>query len=61
MDLTWARSLFTVCVFISFVLVLVIVFSRKNSDNYQDAAKSIMEDEDAPAGGAQSNHENGVQ
>ncbi|MDK4680936.1 cbb3-type cytochrome oxidase subunit 3 [Kingella negevensis] len=58
MDLTWASSLFTVGVFISFVLVLFIVFSRKNKANYQDAANSIMQDDDTP--NAQANHDNGA-
>lgn len=30
MDANWARSLFTVWVFISFILVLYIVFNRRN-------------------------------
>ena len=41
MDVNWARSLFTVWVFISFILVLYIVFNRRNKKNYDDAANSI--------------------
>ncbi|HFC8542798.1 cbb3-type cytochrome oxidase subunit 3 [Neisseria weaveri] len=48
MDINWVRSLFTVWVFISFVLVLYIVLSKKNKQNYNDAAQSIMDDNDTP-------------
>ena len=54
MDLNWARVLFTVCVFISFM----IVFNKRNKSNYDDAANSIVDDEDTPT--AQSNRENGA-
>lgn len=50
MDLNWARTLFTVCVFISFMLVLVIVMSKRNKNNYDNAAQSIMDDPDTPTG-----------
>lgn len=61
MDLTWARVFFTVCVFISFMLVLAIVFSRRNKSNYQDAANSIIDDPDVPeANTPPNNHENGA-
>lgn len=61
MDLTWARVLFTVCVFISFMLVLVIVFSKRNQSNYNDAAGSIISDSDTPDADAQpSHHDNGA-
>ena len=60
MDLNWARSLFTVCVFISFMLVLIIVFNKRNKGNYQDAAQSIVDDPDTPKENAQSSHENGA-
>ncbi len=46
MDANWARSLFTVWVFISFILVLYIVFNRRNKKNYDDAASSIFENDD---------------
>ena len=48
MDLNWARSLFTVWVFISFIFVLYVVTRKRNKKNYDDAAKSIMDDEDTP-------------
>ncbi|WP_373742021.1 cbb3-type cytochrome oxidase subunit 3 [Neisseria sp.] len=48
MDINWIRSLFTVWVFVSFALVLYIVFNRRNKKNYDDAASSIMEDDDTP-------------
>ena len=48
MDINWARSLFTLWVFVSFILVLYIVFNRRNKQNYNDAAYSIMDDNDTP-------------
>ncbi|XXQ68346.1 cbb3-type cytochrome oxidase subunit 3 [Neisseriaceae bacterium B1] len=61
MDLNWARTLFTVCVFISFMLVLIIVWNKRNKANYDDAARSIMDDNDTPqASDAQSHHEHGA-
>ena len=62
MDWTWASKFFTVCVFVSFVLVLFIVFNKYNKQNYQDAARSIIDDPDTPVSGsvAQSKHENGA-
>ena len=46
MDANWARSLFAVWVFISFILVLYIVFNRRNKKNYDDAANSIFDNDD---------------
>lgn len=46
MDLNWARTLFTVCVFISFMTVLIIVWNKRNKNNYDEAARSIMDDDD---------------
>lgn len=46
MDINTVRSLFTVLIFISFILVLYIVFSRRNKRNYDDAANSIFDDEE---------------
>ena len=60
MDLNWARTLFTVCVFISFMLMLFIVFNKRNKGNYDDAANSIIEDPDTPTGNVQSGRENGA-
>ncbi len=48
MDINWVRSLFTLWVFVSFILVLYIVFNRRNKQNYNDAAHSIMDDNDTP-------------
>ncbi|MDO1509568.1 MULTISPECIES: CcoQ/FixQ family Cbb3-type cytochrome c oxidase assembly chaperone [unclassified Neisseria] len=48
MDINWARSLFTIWVFVSFLLVLYIVLNKRNKQNYNDAANSIMEDNDTP-------------
>ena len=61
MDLTWARILFTVSVFISFMLVLLIVFNKRNKHNYDEAAASIIDDADLPVSDSpQSNRENGA-
>ena len=46
MDINWVRSLFTVWVFVSFILVLYIVLNRRNKQNYDDAANSIIDDDD---------------
>lgn len=48
MDVNWARSLFTVWVFVCFMLILFVVLNRRNKANYQDAADSIMRDDDTP-------------
>ncbi|MBQ9601570.1 MAG: CcoQ/FixQ family Cbb3-type cytochrome c oxidase assembly chaperone [Neisseriaceae bacterium] len=61
MDINWARSLFTVGVFVSFVLILFIVLNKRNKQNYQDVAQSIIDDPDAPPGSeVQFNHEDGA-
>ena len=49
MDINWVRSLFTVWVFVSFILVLYIVLNRRNKQNYRDAANSIMDVNDTPS------------
>lgn len=46
MDVSWAHSLFTLWVFISFMLVLYIVLNRRNRENYDDAANSIFDNDD---------------
>lgn len=48
MDLTWARILFTLLVFNFFVLMLYIVFNKRNKSGYQEAGQSIMDDPDTP-------------
>ncbi|STZ76786.1 cbb3-type cytochrome oxidase subunit 3 [Bergeriella denitrificans] len=53
MDVTWTRSLFTLCVFISFMLVLYIVFNKRNRQNYDDAANSIFDQEERKDKGGQ--------
>lgn len=62
MDLNWARSLFTIMAFISFMLILWIVFSKRNKANYEDAANSILHDPDTPTSDsvAPSSRENGA-
>ena len=54
MDANSARSLFTVWVFLCFVLVLYIVFNKRNRKNYDDAANSIFNDEQTPSENNQS-------
>ena len=46
MDINGIRSLFTVWIFICFLLVLYIVFNRRNKKNYDDAANSIFDNND---------------
>lgn len=62
MDINVARSLFTVWVLISFVLVLYIVSRKRNKKNYDDAANSIIDDDDMPAenGNSQLSRDNGA-
>ncbi|WP_049261899.1 cbb3-type cytochrome oxidase subunit 3 [Neisseria bacilliformis] len=48
MDVNWARQLFTVLVFVSFILVLYIVLNRRNKANYDEASRSIIDDDDTP-------------
>lgn len=48
MDVNWVRSLFTVWVFISFVLVLYVVFSKRNKKKHEEAGNSIIDDDDTP-------------
>lgn len=60
MDWAWARILFTVLVFVSFMLVILIVSGKRNRSNYQDAAQSIMDDDDTPRDTAPPNRENGA-
>ncbi|EGF11501.1 TPA: CcoQ/FixQ family Cbb3-type cytochrome c oxidase assembly chaperone [Neisseria bacilliformis] len=48
MDVNWARQLFTVLVLVSFILVLYIVLNRRNKANYDEASRSIIDDDDTP-------------
>ncbi|MDO5059407.1 MAG: CcoQ/FixQ family Cbb3-type cytochrome c oxidase assembly chaperone [Neisseria sp.] len=48
MDINWARSLFTVWVFVSFILVLYIVLNKRNKKNYEEASRCIVDDNDTP-------------
>ncbi len=48
MDISWAHSLFTIWIFVSFALVLYIVTRKRNRQNYTDAASSIINDDDTP-------------
>ncbi|MCP1659164.1 cbb3-type cytochrome oxidase subunit 3 [Neisseria perflava] len=46
MGINWVRTLFTLWIFISFVLVIYIVFNRRNKGNYDEAASSIFDDDE---------------
>lgn len=46
MDINWIRSLFTILIFVSFMFVIYIVFSRRNKQNYDDAANSIFDNDE---------------
>ncbi len=48
MDVNWARQLFTILVLVSFILVLYIVLNRRNKANYDEASRSIIDDDDTP-------------
>lgn len=52
MDVNWARSLFTVWIFVSFMLVLYLVLSKRNKGNYEEASRSIVDDDDTPSDSA---------
>ena len=60
MDLTWARVLFTLLVFNFFVLMLYIVYHKRNKSGYQEVGKSIIDDPDTPAENVHSNPDNGA-
>lgn len=62
MDLIWTRIVFTVCVFISFMLIVFIVTRKSNKGNYDNAARSIIDDPDTPSNNqaVQINHEHGA-
>lgn len=46
MGINWIRSLFTILIFVSFMLVIYIVFSRRNKQNYDEAANSIFDNDE---------------
>ncbi|AUX60812.1 CcoQ/FixQ family Cbb3-type cytochrome c oxidase assembly chaperone [Simonsiella muelleri] len=60
MDLTWARVLFTLLVFNFFVLMLYIVYHKRNKSGYQEVGQSIIDDPDTPAENVHSNPDNGA-
>ena len=45
---TGRAKLFTVLVLVSFILVLYIVLNRRNKANYDEASRSIIDDDDTP-------------
>ena len=60
MDLTWARVLFTLLVVNFFVLMLYIVYHKRNKSGYQEVGQSIIDDPDTPAENVHSNPDNGA-
>ena len=48
MDVNWARSLYTVLVFVSFALILLVAYNRKSKKGYDDVAQSLIDDDDIP-------------
>ena len=60
MDLTWARVLFTLLVFNFFVLMLYIVYHKRNKSGYHEVGQSIIDDPDTPAENVHSNPDNGA-
>lgn len=46
MDVNSVRILFTVWIFISFMLVLYIVYNKRNKANYDEASQSVIDDDD---------------
>lgn len=62
MNMAWANSLFTIGICISFAVILFIVLSKRNKQNYQDAAQSIFDDDDTPRDNeaAQTHREHGA-
>lgn len=60
MNLAWANSIFTVCIGISFALVVFIVLNKRNKRNYDEAAQSIIDDNDTPDGGSHPSQGNGA-
>ncbi|MCF7521767.1 CcoQ/FixQ family Cbb3-type cytochrome c oxidase assembly chaperone [Neisseria sp. ZJ106] len=51
MDVNWIRSLFTLWVFLCFMLVIYIVFHRRNKQNYDEAASSIFDEDSSDKNG----------
>ena len=60
MNLAWANSIFTVCIGISFALVVFIVLNKRNKRTYDEAAQSIIDDNDTPDGGSRPGQGNGA-
>lgn len=62
MNMAWANSLFTIGICISFAVILFIVLNKRNKQNYQDAAQSIFDDDDATSDSeaAQTHREHGA-
>ncbi len=59
MDLTWARSLYTLICFGSFIIIVLIVLRRGGKKEYDNIAKEIVDDDDLPH--EKSNAPNAVQ
>ncbi len=46
MDLTWARSLYTVLCFGSFLIIVLIVLRKGGKKEYDSIADSVVDDDD---------------
>ncbi len=62
MNMAWANSLFTIGISVSFAVILFIVLNKRNKQNYQNIANSILDDDDNPSNSkdAQTHHEHGA-
>lgn len=61
MDLTWARVLFTLLVFGFFMLMLYIVYHKRNQAGYKEVGQSVIDDPDTPTENVvHSNPDNGA-
>ncbi len=48
MDLTWARSLYTVICFGSFLIIILIVLRKGGKKEYDQIANNVVDDDDLP-------------
>lgn len=45
-DINWIRSLVTLALFVLFIALIALVFSKKNKHRYEDAANLVFKDGD---------------
>ncbi|WP_371379089.1 cbb3-type cytochrome oxidase subunit 3 [Thalassotalea aquiviva] len=46
MDYGTLRGIFTVLIFVLFIIIVLWAYSRKRKDSFDEAAKSILEDDE---------------